>query len=105
MIVKCLSCLFNLDSLYPKLHLTVGGWEGGQVTVWTRFYWLQREVPQGKLLGDQSPERGSRAGMNSGLASQGRGRRGVGREKHLHTEGQRQLEFPKKYMLQGRRLK
>lgn len=101
MIVKCLGCLFNLDSLYPKLHLAVGGWEGGQVTVWSRFYWLQREL-QGEFLGEQDP---SRAGMNSGLAGQGRGRRGVGREKHLHKEGQRHLEFPKKYMLQGRRLK
>lgn len=59
----------------------------------------------GELLGEQDPERGSRAGMNSGLGSQGRGRRGVGREKHVHTEGQRHLEFPKKYRLQGRRLK
>lgn len=59
----------------------------------------------GELLGEEDPERGSGAGMNSGLAGQGRGRRGVGMEKHSHTEGQRQLEFPKKYMLQGRRLK
>lgn len=35
----------------------------------------------GELLGEQDPERGSRAGMNSGPAGQGRGRRGVGREK------------------------
>lgn len=62
MIVKCLSCLFNLDSLYPKLHLTVGGWEGGQVTVWTRFYWLQRELSLGSFLGNktqrEAPEQG-----------------------------------------------
>lgn len=62
MIVKCLSCLFNLDSLYPKLHLTVGGQEEGQVTVWTRFYWLQREVPLGNFLGNktqsEAPEQG-----------------------------------------------
>lgn len=56
----------------------------------------------GELLGEQDP---SRAGMNSGLAGQGRGRRGVGREKHVHKEGQRHLKFPKKYMLQGRRLR
>lgn len=28
----------------------------------------------GELLGEQDPARGSRAGMNSGLAGQGRGR-------------------------------
>lgn len=55
----------------------------------------------GELLGEQHPERGSRAGMNSGLADQGRGRRGVGGKKHLHTEGQRQLEFPKKIYATG----
>lgn len=47
MIVKYLRYLFNLDSLYPKLHLTVGGWEGGRVTVWTRFYWVHWELPLG----------------------------------------------------------
>lgn len=59
MIVKCLGCLFNLDSLYPKLHSAVGGWEGGQVRVWSRFHWLQRELPLGNFLGNKThPEQG-----------------------------------------------
>jgi len=45
--VKYLRYLFNLASLYPKLHLTAGGWEGGRVTVWTRFYWVHWELPPG----------------------------------------------------------
>lgn len=48
-IVKYLRHLFNLDSLYPELHLTIGGWEGGRLTVWTRFYWVQWELLLGCL--------------------------------------------------------
>lgn len=55
MIVKYLSNLLNLDSLYPKLHFTVGGWEGGRITVWTRFYWVHWEPPIGCLSWGMRP--------------------------------------------------
>lgn len=49
----------------------------------------------GELLGEQHPERGSRAGMNSGLAGQGRGRRGVGGKNISIQKGKGSWNFPK----------
>lgn len=46
--------------------------------------------------GGREPESGSSTRTNSGLGGQRRGRRRAGREKHVHTEGQRRLGFPPK---------
>lgn len=90
MIVKYLSYLFNLGSLYPELHLTLEKCEGGR----------QSQFGPGSIgcignclmnipPGEQNLESSSRAGMNSGLGGHRRSRRGAGREKHNHTQGQR----------------
>lgn len=102
MTVKYLRYLFNLESLYPKLHLTVGGWEGGRVTVWTRFYLVHWELPLG------CPSRGTRSreqGQTLALEARGEAGEEQGGKTMSIQKGKGTWDFPPECMLQGRRLK
>lgn len=105
MTVKYLRYLFSLDSLYPKLHLTIGGWEGGRVTVWTRFYWVHWELPLGCLSWGIRPKQQLQSGDELWPWRPEESQEERGGKNMSVQKGKGTWDFTPKCVLEGRRLK